>query len=202
VPKKLKPEVVNADFDDSVSPHVESCILEFPNGELILSEFKCLIGTYRFQSKNIRSRPTKLDTIDHLGKVNRQITKLRQSIDLIPQSALAIMESEYNLKSREGYIGYDRTFYQLKQRLDSDLLMIQEMANHAAHEAQAWDGKEIKSATLERSLLAQVSTLLRTHTSMKKIKAASIAAELLRNSGIHNMPSPPSDARRRIRETK
>lgn len=204
MPKKLEPEVTSTDYDDSLPSHVERNILEFTGGELILSKLRSLISNYRFESQNAKAKATKSAVIRHLDKTYKQTNDLLQSLAIMPQDAQAIMASLYNQSAREGFIGFAGTFLDLRQRLEHDLATTQELISHTIALTEEWNegGPGEKPKTLEHQLLSQVTQLLERHAGKPKIEAAGKAADLLRSSGVPNMPSDPEKARRIVRENE
>ena len=196
MPAKIKQEYTGGPVNYSLNDKDEELILSFSNGEAILKEVKELIGTYRIFRKIRETSPTRLETINHIERLNRKMLNLTENFDLLPQSSQAHIEMLW-------YERYKGLFFNHIQAIKQEIRQVISIFNaHLGYLDQIHSKLGEHPKTLERNLLTDFALLLENSGGFKKLKSARIAADILKRNNVDYLPNgEDKDYRRIVRNT-
>jgi len=201
MPEKLEPEFTGDVVDYRIDTDDEGYILSLQNGKEIVEVLKKLIGRYRHDRKGRETKPSTSNTINHLKSTIKHINNIDESLELIPQDALAELELLSNQRVKQLF--FLRSKY-VREELEQFTFLINNVIGTLEQQP---DKKGEKPKTYENRLLANTAMLFEQHAGFGVIKAAETAATILNNNtkpiSIHksNFPKNPSEARRTVKST-
>lgn len=192
--KKIAPQYTGGAVDESLTAEAERLIRLLPGDTNdIENKIRRLLGRYRDFRKFHDTEPQVSVTIDHLKGLAKQANKLKDGLKLIPDDAKAIL-SECMFDS------WDITYFHYEQNLIQNLTRLQAALSFVAKDFEPLRGRPgAPPRSLEHSLLSDVAGLIELHSpNMLLTDAANYAADLLRASGVKNLPIEPAEARKVI----
>jgi hypothetical protein len=168
---------------------IQDAIGEGAESEALLEKIRDRVGSYRDYREARDTTPQDAVAIDHLAKLRKQALELRDGLDSLPQVGKA-----WAYDRAQKTWGRD-----LIQDIDLDLARLAALLKFVGneyHDHPSTAGEKPKM--LEHSLLADVYDLVEPFLKTGKEQTADFAANLLRNIGIHHMPSGGRKARQVI----
>ncbi|HUE93176.1 hypothetical protein [Pseudomonas sp.] len=182
--KKLVPQRSGGYVDNQLTAKTTDTIRRLGgNFELLIERISYRIGVYRDFRRAADTEPQVGVAVEHLQALGKTAWGLYKDIDQLPMHADALVWEEIRQAGGDAYLSL--------QQLQQGLVRLGAVLNSVAGQLTPYENKPgRKSSSLEHSLLSEVAAMIEDHVgnAIGKVEIAGLAAELLRESGVHGLP--------------
>lgn len=182
--KKFAPQYNGGCADNQLTAKTTETIRSFGgNSGLLIEGIAYRIGVYRDFRRVADTEPQIGVAIEHLQAIGNTSWGLYNDIGQLPMHAEALVWEEIRQAGGDAYL----SLHQLQQ----DLLRLGAILTTVAGQLTTYENRPgRKSSSLEHSLLSEVAAMIEDHVgaAIGKVEVAGLAAELLRESGVHGLP--------------